>query len=224
MNLRKNAPADDVADAPVEESNKRLLVIGGVAAGLAVVAAMSYVLLSGGSEDPDLGVIASPGRTVAAQPSAPPTGAASAPAIKKFTGKNARDPFKALVVEPVAAAAGTGSTSGTTSGTTGTTSGTTTGTTSGTTSGSTTPTVAPTASPTAAPRATDPVTITLVSVAAGDTSANFKLDGTAVKGVKPQATFATYFKLLNLTQGKCGAIQYGDVTFEMCEGDSITLR
>ena len=77
---------------------------------------------------------------------------------------------------------------------------------------------------TSAPKSADPVTITLVSVASGDTLANFSLDAKAYKGVKPQATFGTYFKLLNLTEGKCGAVQYGDVTFEMCEGDSLTLR
>ncbi len=99
MNLRKNAPTDTVAvDEAVEGSNKRVLVAGGIAAGLAVVAAMSYVLLSGGSGEVGTAVVAAPQGTASSQPTAPPSKASSSPAIKKFTGKNARDPFKPLVV------------------------------------------------------------------------------------------------------------------------------
>lgn len=229
MNLRKNTPADAVVvEEPSEGSNKKVLVAGGVAAGLAVVAAMSYVLLAGGSDDTETGVVAAAKHTVTQKPTAAPSPAKSAPAIQKFTGKNARDPFKALVVEPAAASGGsTASTSGSSSGSTGSSSGT--GSTSGSTSGSTTSggTVAnPVGGSTSGstPKSTDPVTITLVSVTSTDTAATFTLDKQSYKNVKPQATFGTYFKLLNLTEGKCGAVQYGDVTFDMCEGDSLTLR
>lgn len=229
MNLRKNTPADAVVvEEPTEGSNKRVLVAGGVAAGLAIVAAMSYVLLSGGSDNTDTGVVAAAKHTVATpQPTAAP--AKSAPAIKKFTGKNARDPFKALVVEPVAASGGTGATGSPASGSGSSGSTSATGSTSGTTSGSTTSggtsvTPGTVSGVGSAPKSANPVTITLVSVTASDTAASFKLDKQAYSGVKPQQTFGTYFKLLNLTEGKCGAVQYGDVTFEMCEGDSLTLR
>lgn len=228
MNLKKNAPAEAVVvDESATGSNKRVLVAGGIAAGLAVVAAMSYVLLSGGSGDTATGVVATPKRTATAQPSAAPTAAPSAPAIKKFNGSNARDPFKALVVEPVAAAPGgaAGSGSPVVGGASGGGSPATTA--PSPTAPPTVPSTAPTPvtpSVTSKPRSADPVTISLVSVASNDTSANFTLNTKAYKGVKPQATFGTYFKLLNLTQGKCGAVQYGDVTFEMCKGDSLTLR
>lgn len=219
MNLRKNTPADAVVvEEPTAGSSKRLLVAGGVAAGLAVVAAMSYVLLSGGSGDTETGVVAAAKNPVAqSKPTA--SAATSAPAIKKFTGKNARDPFKALVVEPVAASAaptgapapgGTGSTSPT----------------AAPVGGSSTPVTLP--SPTyssPAPSATKAksTTISMVAVASGDTSARLKVDGKSYE-VKPLEEFGSYFKLLNLRESTCGAVQYGDVTFDLCEGESRTFR
>src|SRR4051794_759192 len=128
MNLRKNAPADGVVvDEAVEQAGrKKLFVAGGVAAALAVVAAMGFVFLTGGDDPVDTGVVASAAHSPAAlvPPTAPTGTATSAPAIKKFTGSNARDPFKALVVEAAgtgAAVAGSGSTVAATVGSTGTT-------------------------------------------------------------------------------------------------------
>lgn len=226
MNLRKNTPADAVVvDEPTAGSSKRVLVAGGVAAGLAVVAAMSYVLLSGGSGDTETGVVAAAKNPVAqSKPTA--SAATSAPAIKKFTGKNARDPFKALVVEPAAVV---GATAGATPAPTAAPAPGGTGSTSPTAApigGSSTPVTLP--SPTyssPAPSATKAksTTISMVAVASGDTSARLKVDGKSYE-VKPLEEFGTYFKLLNLRESTCGAVQYGDVTFDLCEGESRTFR
>ncbi len=221
MNLRKNAPADGVVvdEAAASAGRKRLLVAGGLAAALALVAAMGYVFLTGGDDAAETGVVASGPRVQGTATPLPTGTATSAPPIKKFNGKNARDPFKPLVVEQVASTASpstgtTGGSTGTTGGSTGTTGGSTgtTGGTAGTTGDSTTP------------RSTSPVTIKLVTVNASDTSATFLLDQKQYAGVEPMKTFGRYFKLLNLRQGKCGAVQYGDVTFDLCEGQSLTLR
>ena len=225
MNLRNKAPADAVVvDESVEGSGRKgMFVAGGVAAGLAVVAGMSYMLLSGGDDAAEAGVVASAKRSVVAQPNAT-AAPSSAPAIKKFNGKNARDPFKALVVEAAAVPAGASSGAGATPA----------------------PVVVPTTAPTIAPGTVPaPVTvpstsptssrpaptstkaslirITMVAVSTGDTTARIKVDG-GVYDVKPQEEFGKYFKLLNLHDGSCGAIQYGDEAFDLCEGQSRNVR
>jgi predicted component of type VI protein secretion system len=179
---------------------------------------MSYVLLSGGSGDSETGVVAGAKNPVAkTKPTA--SAAKSAPAIKKFTGKNARDPFKALVVEPVAAAPGPAASSPAP----------TANPTAAPVGGPATPVTVPSSSYTApstpAPSATTAksTTITMVAVASGDTSARIKVDGKSYE-VKPLEQFGTYFKLLNLRESSCGAVQYGDVTFDLCVGQSRTFR
>ena len=85
-------------------SRKQALIAGGVAAGLAVVAAMSYFLLFSGGDDAASTAVAPRRRRRQRRPVQRRADgrATSAPAIKKYTGKTARDPFKALVVEPAA--------------------------------------------------------------------------------------------------------------------------
>src|SRR4051794_1976533 len=104
MNLRKSSVSDEAPAAGAPSGDRKtLLIAGGVAAGLAVVAAMSSFLLSGG--DDDLTSAAPPASAAASRIAAAPTDTATAaPTIKKYTGKSARDPFKALVVAQQAAA------------------------------------------------------------------------------------------------------------------------
>ena len=64
-----------------------------------------------------------------------------------------------------------------------------------------------------------PHKVTLVSVASGDTSAQIRVDGKTTT-VKPLEKFGETFKLLNLRDSTCGAIQHGDVVFDLCEGKS----
>ncbi len=221
MNLRNNAPAEGgVVDAGESSSRKKLLVGGGLAAALAVVAAMSYVFLAGSDNAGDTGVVASAGHSATSRPTTEPTGTAtSAPAIKKFTGKNAKDPFKPLVVEQ-AASTGAATVAG---GSPAAPAGTPVPGVTPSTSTSVSPAVSPTTTPaTPAPQAKS-MKITMVAVSTGDTTARITVDSKTYD-VKPLGEFGSYFKLLNLRESKCGAIQYGDATFDLCEGQSRLVR
>ncbi|GAA4354090.1 hypothetical protein [Angustibacter luteus] len=200
MNLRKKSPADGVVDESAPGGRKGLVVAAGVAAGLAVVVGMGYVLVSGGDDAPESGVVASANHTPAAKATAAPTKAAkakAAPAIKKYTSKTARDPFKALVVEPVASTGGAAGTSAT--------------------GGATAPATQPTAAPSGA------TTITLVSVTSTNSSANFKVNSAAANGIKKGQTFGEHFKLIDMSGGKCATVQFGDISVNMCEGKSLSV-
>lgn len=233
MKLSKSEPADDLQESG---SRKRLLVASGVAVGVAAVAGMAFVFLTSG---PDDAVSSAPVPPVHSTATVTGTGTTSttttAPVIKKFTGKIAHDPFRALVTE---AAAGGSATGGAAAGGTvpggavpgGAVATTATGPVANPVPSTdvTTPTQSvssPSASTTKAPQATaaPAVKISMVAVASGDTSARLKVDSKFYT-VKPQEEFGTYFRLLNLRESRCGAIQYGDVTFDLCEGQTRTVR
>ncbi|GAB3597232.1 hypothetical protein GCM10027446_25020 [Angustibacter peucedani] len=225
MNLRKNAPADGVVvdEAGEQASRKKLFVAGGVAAALAVVAAMGYVFLTGGDDTAaDTGVVASAHHPAATATVAPTGTATSAPPIKKFDGSNARDPFKALVEEAAGTGAATaGSTNAATAGSTGTTAPANVPSSTSTHSVSV-PSSSPTKTSKPAPQVKS-IKISMIAVSDGDTQARIKVDDKTYD-VKPLNQFASYFKLLNLREGTCGAIQYGDATFDLCEGQSRLVR
>jgi hypothetical protein len=193
---------------PVEEvppsSRRNLLVLGGVAGALAVGAGAYFLLFAGGSDPEVTGAALAP-RTPRVVASAPAT-APVAPPIKKYVSVKARNPFAPLVSVPVAAAAPAGGT------TTGVTGGTTVfpPTTGGT---GTTPTAVP------APQ----IKVALNAVSDDNTTARIRVAGKTYT-VKPLEEFGTYFKLLNLRDGSCGAVQYGDIVFDICEGGTRTLR
>ena len=67
------------------------------------------------------------------------------------------------------------------------------------------------------------ITIKMVSVASNNSNANIKVDSKPFNGVKPMEEFGEHFKLLNLHDGKCGAVQYGDITFDLCEGKTLSV-
>ena len=171
-----------------------------------------------------------------------------APPIKKYVAVKARNPFAPLVSVPVAAAAPAGGTpAGSTTGSspvgTGTvgvgsvgggtvsgmvggviTGGTLGGTFGGGTVGGGTVsggTVSGTTPPPAAVPAPQ-VKIGMDAVSADNSKARMRVAGKTYT-VKPLEEFGTYFKLLNLRDGGCGAIQYGDIVFDLCEGGSRTV-
>jgi hypothetical protein len=227
MSLTTSPFGTPVTDAPapvapaLEEaapSNRRnLVILGGVAGALAVGAGAYFLLFAGGSDPEVTGAAVLP-RTPRVVASAPAT-APAAPPIKKYVSVKARNPFAPLVSVPVAAAAPaggttTGVTGGTTAGTSGITVGTTGGSTTGSTGGSgTTPTAVP------APQ----IKVALNAVSDDNTAARIRVAGKTYT-VKPLEEFGTYFKLLNLRDGSCGAVQYGDIVFDICEGGTRTLR
>jgi hypothetical protein len=190
-------PAPEVDDSP---GNRRMLLVLGGLAGLAVLAIAAYFLLfSGGSSN-----VATNAVTVApkssAQPSTGPSTAPKTAAVPKISKRNfGTDPFKALLTDSTA----TGTTaSGTTA--------------SGTAPTSTTPTT--TTPVTTTPVTTTPVTTTpvttqshhfrVVSVPAGNKTINVKVDGKSYNGLKAGQVFGKIFKV-RLISGTSNSFQIG---------------
>jgi len=66
------------------------------------------------------------------------------------------------------------------------------------------------------------VKVTMAAVSSANTSAKITIDSKSFT-VAPLEEFGSFFKLLNLRDGSCGAIQFGDVVFDLCEGGSRTV-
>jgi hypothetical protein len=208
MNTTNEPPvgADTVNDGSGDSSDgggrRRLLVGGGIVAGLAVVAGIAFVLLSGG--DSGAGApVAGPGPVATNRSSARPTTVPSATptpsaAIKTYTGKNAKDPFAPLVAEPVAAGAAGASGAAAATGSTGTATGAASG---------------------AASASGAAQKIKLVAI--NGTKATISIDGTKGQVAKDE-TFAKNYKFIALA-GTCGTVQYGDVTFKLCKGQTVPV-
>lgn len=64
--------------------------------------------------------------------------------------------------------------------------------------------------------------IELVSVASGNSSARIRLGATTFT-VTPLATFGGRYRLLNLRDNSCAAVQAGGTVFDLCEGRSKTI-
>lgn len=65
------------------------------------------------------------------------------------------------------------------------------------------------------------VKVTMAAVSSANTSAKIRVDSKSFT-VAPLEEFGP-FKLLNLRDGSCGAVQFGDVVFDLCEGGSRTV-
>jgi hypothetical protein len=196
--LADQPSAEDVADG---RRVKPLYLVAAVAA-VAVLAAAAYFLLfsGGGSQEPS-GPVAgaqhpSASASASANPSTKPTAIASAPS------SSGRDPFAPLAV-PQASTAATG---GTTTGGTGTT---TTGSGSGSGSGVTAPA-----------GVQQVVALKAVSTASG--SATLTVNSKSYIAHLGE-TFAKYFQLRGVSKG-CGYFLYGDMSFQLCGTQSVTLK
>ena len=215
----------ELVDEPVAAAgrNKMVVIALVVVGALVLVAAAYFLFLKGGSS----GSAASPVvPTHHAQPSAAakaPAAAAKAPTTvtKSYDKAVGRDPFKALVVPP---STGNGSTTGTT---TATTPGTTTSSTtqSTTSTGTTTTTVGGTSGPSSTGVGSSPVPVSLklLTVADNNNAATLQVNSTKVTA-SVGAVFSTYFRVLALWNGKCGTFQYGDASFQLCEGQSVRMK
>ena len=223
-------PVTDAPPAPVtpvEEvagpKRRNVIILGAVAGALAVGAGAYFLLFAGGS-DPVVGaapVTPPTPRVVASAPVKAPV----APPIKKYVAVKARNPFTPLVSVPVAAAAPAGGTgAGSPTGSSPMGGGTVGGIVSGGTvggglvSGGTVSGATPLPAAVPAPQ----VKIGMDAVSADNSRARLRVAGKTYT-VKPLEEFGTYFKLLNLRDGGCGAIQYGDIVFDLCEGGSRTV-
>lgn len=215
------------APESAQASRRNVVVLAVVAAALALVAAVYLLLFTGGSE-PDLAAAAPVPTAPAATAPAPAPSAVATPVVRQKAVK-ARNPFAALVVPqaPTRAQPGAGV-------------------------APVTPVPVPVASVPvsrvpvtrvpvtrvpvpqtpvtpvpgagagAAPRPAA-VTVRLGAVSDDNTMAALTVGGKAVR-VRPGADFGTDYRLLNLRDGSCGAVQLGSVVVDLCEGKSYTTR
>ena len=206
-----DGPAGDLQEA---RGNRRTILILGVVGTLVLGALAYFFVFSGGEEPTEEAAPVRRATDVQATPApvATPVPAKAPKLSKKSIGK---DPFKALIVPPVAGV-GAGAPAGgttTTGGSTVTGGTTTTGTavTGGTTTSS------------GGGTSTTPLTVKVVSVAGDNSSARVTV-GTKAYSVAVGDVFGTYFKALRLKNGKCGAFTYGDERFDLCEGETAKMQ
>lgn len=212
-------------EAVAKGRNRTALIAAVVVGALVLVGAAYFLFLSGGSSS-DSTSGAPLTHVTKPKVTAPKTGTAAKPAAptgtKAFTQAVGKDPFKPLVVANTASTSGTGTSTGTTS-TSSTSSSSTTSSTSTATTSTTGATTGTTTGTTAAPRSQTPISLSLLSVKADNSSASLKVNGRSTV-VAVGATFATYFRVMALWDGKCGTFQYGDEAFNLCAGHSIRLQ
>ncbi len=214
---RPTAPEFDDAVSPDSGNRNKLLALGGLAAVL-VLGVLAYFLVFAGGEDPAPSGSKSPNAPVPAAAGEEPV--ATTVKSPRLTGKNfGRDPFKALITEPVAVADAppVGSTAGTTT-TTGsgdiTASPTTGGATTGTSSGATTTTDTP--NQTVAHR------FKVVDVAPDNSRISVKVDGKFYRNLKAGEVFADFFKV-RFIGGAVNDFQFGEESFKVVGTKAVSI-
>ena len=203
----------DNSDAGAGGSRTKLLALGGVAAVL-VLALVAYLLLfSGGGDALEEGVPQTPTKAADVDPVTEPDTAPVTP--PKLSNKTfGKDPFKALIVEPVAAVAPAAPVGTVPAGTTDSSvlPGATTGSTG---SGSTTP-------ETSTPAVSTSHTFKVVDVAPDNSRISVRVDGKVYRNLKAGEVFATYFKV-RLISGQVNSFQYGDEKFNVSGKVKLTI-
>lgn len=114
MKLKKSQPSDEIASGVGSGSSaSKLLLVGGGVVALAGAGALAFVLLSGGDDIPEgTAALPKPSASMTAPAGGETVTPSTSASIPTYAAKNARDPFKALVVDLGAATGGSGGTSG----------------------------------------------------------------------------------------------------------------
>ena len=192
------------------DNRAKLLAFGGLALVLVLGLVAYFLVFSGsGDEAPGGAVVRKPsGSAVAPAEEAP---AASQPAKKqRITAKSfGRDPFKALITEPVAAV-GAPTTSGAAAAVPATSTGT------GTVS---TPVTQP---ETSVPTASQPHRFKVVSVAPDNSTVTVKVDGKFYRNLKAGEVFAEFFKV-RFIGGSVNDFQYGEESFKVLGTTAVSI-
>ncbi len=191
-----------------------MLALVGLAAVL-VLALLAYFLIFAGEEEEPAGapVARTPSSSGAVQDEEAP--AAAKPAKKqRISAKSfGRDPFKALIVEPVEApAAGSDTTAGAVL-----TSGPTT-----TQTGSTTPTGSTTQPETSSPAQSTAHRFKVVDVAPDNSRISVKVDGEFYRNLKAGEVFATFFKV-RFIGGAVNDFQFGEESFKVVGTKAVSI-
>jgi hypothetical protein len=220
MNLKKSEPAADGTESGAErgEMSSKLLLIGGGVVALVGAGALAFVLLTGGDEPAPPAALPAPSASAPAPTeTASPTTSASIPT---YAAKNARDPFKALVVEST----GGGATAPTSSSSTSVTSWTPPVTTatntaspapSPTSSSSSSTTSTSTPSPTTSePTVPYDVTLIVLSKIVDDQNVELVVDDQTVKATVGDTFGPFVLKSVDTTAQKA-TVQYGEVMLDL---------
>jgi hypothetical protein len=208
----QTAVLDAPLPEPVEEdggNRTKLLLLGGLAAAL-VLGLVAYFVVFAGDDAADDGVVPKP----AGAAPAPAVEEAEQPAKKqRLSAKSfGRDPFKPLIVEPVAAVnTAPSATSGDTA--SGGTSG------SESTGGSTGTTTQP---ETSTPQASTAHSFRVVEVAPDNSTVTVKVDGDTYRNLRAGEVFADYFKVV-LISGQVNSFQYGEEKFNVLGTKRLTI-
>jgi hypothetical protein len=210
--------ADGPADFEEASSNRRTVLILAVV-GILVLGALAYFFVfAGGDEPTDTSLPTRRSTGVQSTPTPTPSVPAKVKAPKLSKKALGRDPFKRLVVAPVAAAvtdtSGTGGAVAPVGGGSGAVATTQPGTSGGTTGGTSTGGSAVSSTP---------LTVKVISVTADNSSGRVTV-GKKSYSVAVGDVFGTYFKALRLKNGKCGSFQYGDERFDLCEGETAKMQ
>jgi hypothetical protein len=199
-------PAEEAAAAETAgRARPKPLVLGGVVAGVLVLALAAYFLLfsGGGSDTAASGTVpkgvASAGTGVGTKaPSAAKPVVSKVPAT--VGSASARDPFAPLVV-PTTASSATSTAASSAAG-------------SGS-SATTTTTSVP---------AGLVENVTLNKLGSSSVSADVTVNGVKYTGVKPGVVFAKYFSLDAAVVGSTATFHFGDSTFTLAVGKATTVR
>ncbi|MEP6696015.1 MAG: hypothetical protein ABJA34_03950 [Pseudonocardiales bacterium] len=194
MSETSGFPFDPDVGAPAAGAGSRRRLLLFVAAGVLILAALGYYLAVSvlGGTDPVVPAVAGRSRL-------PDPGALAAPSMpnvapKTFSDVIGRDPFGPLVTAPAAGAAAAAPAA-----------------------------PAPTAIPApgaAGATGTTPGMTTFKVLGVSGNQAIVSLD-TKKYTVTVGATFATAYKLLKTSGGSCAAFAYGEMRFDLCEGQTL---
>jgi len=182
----------------------KLMAVGGIAVVVALSLVVYFLGFVGGGDEVDEGPVAGP-KPAAVAPVVPEAGSAPAKEVRFSAKSFGRNPFKALITEPVAAVAPSSTTSAVAAAPT----------------GATDPGAA-TDPGTSVPAASTTHTFRVVTVAPDNSSVDVKLDGKLHRNLKAGEVFGTYFKVI-LISGQVNSFQFGEEKFNVSGTKRLTI-
>lgn len=195
--------------------NRTILLALGAVTAVLVIALVAYFFVFSG-DDADVDGTAAPAPKAASAPVPGPAAPAVSPATPvRLSAKSfGRDPFKALIVEPVAAVAvaptGVTAAPAVTSPSTG-----------GNTGTSDVPTSTGSGT-SAAPSESEAHTFRVVEIGPSNGTVDVKLDGKLYKNLQAGEIFGTYFKVV-LISGQVNSFQFGEEKFNVIGTKRLTI-
>ena len=207
--LDRPADLDGAVDVTPGSANRgKLLVLGGLAA-VVVLGVLAYFLVFAGSDEEAGGDVVRPPASSGSVPQSDEEPATQpAKQKKRISAKSfGRDPFKALISEPVTAV-GTSTTTGAAAAVPAT---------------STDTAVQPATQPeTSTPTASQPHRFKVVDVAPDNSTISVKVDGQFYRNLKAGEVFAKFFKV-RFIGGSVNDFQYGEESFKVVGTKAVSI-